>query len=179
MHVHVHMCGRVIAGGAVCGAPSPHTCVAVWLQAEEFVAQAFDAETLRVYRSFPLAVMKADFWRYAILYARGGVYADIDVQARRPVASWLPPVDGSVSELAFAPYYKRLSWDQCKVVIGLENDAHFCQWVSVGRCSASVRVGQGSRGVASSRHAGVWLLISFVAKQFMFQKATSLSRSPE
>ena len=122
------------------------------------MAQAFDAETLRVYRSFPLAVMKADFWRYAILYARGGIYADIDVQARRPVASWLPPVDESVSELVFAPYYRRLSWDQCKVVIGLENDAHFCQWVSVGRYWGSMRVGQGSRGMAqgpTSRHAGV------------------------
>lgn len=100
------------------------------LQAEELVAQTLDAESLRVYRSFPLAVMKADFWRYAVLYARGGLYADVDVNALRPVAQWLPPIDGGASGLPLAAKYQQLTWERCRVVIGLENDVHFCQWVS-------------------------------------------------
>ena len=36
--------------------------------------------------------MRADMWRYAILYAFGGIYADIDVLALHPMEQWLPPV---------------------------------------------------------------------------------------
>ena len=31
-----------------------------------------------IYSSFPIGVMKADFFRYAVLLAHGGVYADVD-----------------------------------------------------------------------------------------------------
>ena len=41
---------------------------------------SFDNETYTAYRSFPLGVMRADMWRYAVLYKRGGLYADVDVR---------------------------------------------------------------------------------------------------
>ena len=41
---------------------------------------SFDNATVAAYRSFPLGVMRADMWRYAVLYDRGGLYADIDVK---------------------------------------------------------------------------------------------------
>ncbi len=31
-----------------------------------------------MFRAYPLGVMRADFWRYAILFAHGGLYADMD-----------------------------------------------------------------------------------------------------
>ena len=39
----------------------------------------------------------------------GGIYADIDTENIVPVNEWLLP--------------------ECKLVVGLENDVHFCQWV--------------------------------------------------
>jgi mannosyltransferase OCH1-like enzyme len=39
-----------------------------------FVRHFFGRRMWKVVRSFPLPVMKADFWRYAALYAYGGIY---------------------------------------------------------------------------------------------------------
>lgn len=77
--------------------------------------------------------MRADFWRYAILYARGGLYADVDVTSLRPLQQWLPPQDNEAKGLPLEGKYRQYSWDSCAAVIGLENDMHFCQWVSVGQ----------------------------------------------
>lgn len=41
-------------------------------QASRFINRTFSQEVQRVYAGFPLGVMRADMWRYAILYARGG-----------------------------------------------------------------------------------------------------------
>lgn len=46
------------------------------------IPQAFEA--------LPKAVLKADFFRYLILLARGGIYTDIDTTALKPVADWIP-----------------------------------------------------------------------------------------
>lgn len=37
-----------------------------------------------------LAIIKADLLRYLVMYAEGGVYTDIDVEALRAVESWIP-----------------------------------------------------------------------------------------
>ena len=47
-------------------------------------------------------------WRYAVVYRLGGVYADVDTDCVKPISSWLRP--------------------ECEILIGLENDVHFCQW---------------------------------------------------
>lgn len=47
-------------------------------------------EVLEAYKSLPVPVLKADFFRYLILLARGGIYTDIDTQALRPTTEWLP-----------------------------------------------------------------------------------------
>ena len=33
----------------------------------------------KVINNFKVNVMKADFWRYFVLYIKGGIYADTDV----------------------------------------------------------------------------------------------------
>jgi hypothetical protein len=81
--------------------------------------------------------MRADFWRYAILYAEGGVYADVDTRCLRGMAHWfedLSNLPGSIPEAmvgrwpSMRPAYNELGWEGCKAVIGLENGVHFCQW---------------------------------------------------
>lgn len=47
-------------------------------------------EVLEAYNSLPLPVLKADFFRYLILLARGGIYSDIDTTALKSAADWIP-----------------------------------------------------------------------------------------
>ena len=83
-------------------------------------------EVVEAYQAMPLPVLKADFFRYLILFARGGIYSDIDTRALKSASSWLP--EG----------YDR---SQAGLVIGIEADPdredwadwysrriQFCQW---------------------------------------------------
>lgn len=83
-------------------------------------------EVLEAYDSLPLPVLKADFFRYLILLARGGIYSDIDTYAIRSATEWIPD---SVPHEAVG------------LVIGIEADPdrpdwkdwysrriQFCQW---------------------------------------------------
>jgi alpha 1,6-mannosyltransferase len=84
-------------------------------------------EVIEAYASLPIPVLKADFFRYLILLARGGIYSDIDTQALKATTEWLPA-----------------DFDRSTVglVVGIEADAaerqdwarwysrriQFCQW---------------------------------------------------
>jgi alpha 1,6-mannosyltransferase len=48
-------------------------------------------EVLEAYNALPLPVLKADFFRYLILLARGGIYSDIDTAALKSATDWVPP----------------------------------------------------------------------------------------
>lgn len=37
----------------------------------------------------PKSILKADFFRYLILFARGGVYTDIDTVSLKPIDEWI------------------------------------------------------------------------------------------
>lgn len=45
---------------------------------------------LEAYKSLPLPVLKADFFRYLVLLARGGIYTDIDTFALKSATEWIP-----------------------------------------------------------------------------------------
>lgn len=47
-------------------------------------------EIVEAYEALPLAVLKADFFRYLILLARGGIYTDIDTTAIKSTTDWVP-----------------------------------------------------------------------------------------
>ena len=47
-------------------------------------------EVLDAYDALPLPILKADFFRYLILLARGGIYSDIDTTALKSTTEWLP-----------------------------------------------------------------------------------------
>jgi alpha 1,6-mannosyltransferase len=83
-------------------------------------------EVLEAYHALPLPVHKADFFRYLILFARGGIYSDIDTYAIRSAIEWLP---------------EEIPRETVGLVIGIEADPdrpdwaewysrriQFCQW---------------------------------------------------
>ena len=83
-------------------------------------------EVVEAYRSLPMPVLKADFFRYLILFARGGIYSDIDTYAIQSSVRWLPD---------------QIARDTIGLVIGIEADPdrpdwaqwysrriQFCQW---------------------------------------------------
>lgn len=83
-------------------------------------------EVLEAYDALPLPVLKADFFRYLILYARGGIYSDIDTYAIQGADAWIPPA---------------IPRQSVGLVIGIEADPdrpdwadwysrriQFCQW---------------------------------------------------
>src|SRR5271154_3021262 len=82
---------------------------------------------MEAYYAMPLPILRADFFRYLILLARGGIYADIDTEALRPAHQWLPVTSPA---------------NTVGLIIGIEADPtrddwnlwysrriQFCQWV--------------------------------------------------
>jgi len=45
---------------------------------DKFMQENFEGEIYNAYKKLPLSVMKADLWRYCIIYKYGGIYADAD-----------------------------------------------------------------------------------------------------
>lgn len=83
-------------------------------------------EVQEAYESLPQPVLKADFFRYLILLARGGIYSDIDTTALKSAVEWVP------AEVPRSSY---------GLVVGIEADPdrpdwhdwysrriQFCQW---------------------------------------------------
>jgi len=69
------------------------------------------------YKMLPVGVMKADVWRYAVLYVHGGVYADLDAECKSPVHEWL----------------NNSSQDPVGLIVGAENGVNLCQWTMASR----------------------------------------------
>lgn len=78
--------------------------------ARRFISMHFGALHVEVFDSYPIGVMRADFWRYCVLFKEGGVYADVDTLSEQPIESWL--MGGSRG-----------------LVVGVENELHLVQWV--------------------------------------------------
>lgn len=49
-------------------------------------------DVVYVYKTLGAKIVKADLLRYMIMYIEGGVYADIDVEALRPIDEWIPGI---------------------------------------------------------------------------------------
>lgn len=84
-------------------------------------------DIVNFYRDVKAAIVKADLLRYMIMYAEGGLYADIDVEALKPLSKFIP---------------ERYNEKDIDMVIGVEIDEpdwadhpilgpksrSFCQW---------------------------------------------------
>ena len=44
----------------------------------DFIRDHFPGDIFHCYCRLPMSVMKADLWRYCVIYKFGGIYADID-----------------------------------------------------------------------------------------------------
>ncbi|MCJ1343502.1 membrane-bound alpha-1,6- mannosyltransferase Initiation-specific [Peltigera leucophlebia] len=47
-------------------------------------------DVVEAYNALPIPVLRADFFRYLILLARGGIYTDIDTTALKSTTEWIP-----------------------------------------------------------------------------------------
>ncbi|SCU92944.1 LADA_0G00474g1_1 [Lachancea dasiensis] len=72
-------------------------------------------EVVEAYDLLPSPNLKADFFKYLILLARGGIYADIDTDPLQPVPNWIP---------------ENVSPKEIGLIIGIENDASNPDWRS-------------------------------------------------
>jgi alpha 1,6-mannosyltransferase len=80
-------------------------------QCEQFIkniAPYINKDIYKAYCKLPLSVMKADLWRYCIIYHFGGIYADTDT-----ICKINPQLFINDSLLTIVP----------------ENSCHLCQWV--------------------------------------------------
>lgn len=99
---------------------------------EELVNQLFSVvpDVARAYNIMPKSILKADFFRYLILFARGGVYSDIDTVSLKPIDVWM-----SANETLYGKP------NNPGLVVGIEADPdrddwadwyarriQFCQW---------------------------------------------------
>lgn len=100
---------------------SDHTAAALIRHLYMNVPQVIEA-----YESMPETILKADFFRYLILLARGGTYSDVDTEALQPIPNWIP---ASVDPMKLG------------LIVGIEADPdrpdwkdwyarriQFCQW---------------------------------------------------
>lgn len=83
---------------------------------QKFIQDSYgkQSEVAQAFSKINLGVIKADFWRYAVLYKYGGVYIDLDASFKQPLSSIIQPEDDYLTG------------------IGQRGDPH--QWVII--CSA-------------------------------------------
>lgn len=63
---------------------------------DDFFKESFDARTYQAYRKLQIGAAKADFFRYAILYKKGGVYLDLDSNILVSLDKYLKEDDSAV-----------------------------------------------------------------------------------
>lgn len=47
-------------------------------------------EVIEAFEALPEVILKIDFFKYLVLFARGGVYADVDTMPLQPIPNWIP-----------------------------------------------------------------------------------------
>lgn len=75
---------------------------------DKFMEEIVGGKIYDAYKRLPLKVMKADLWRYCIIYEYGGIYADTDTICK---------IDAN------------LFLNDALLTIVPENNVHLCQWV--------------------------------------------------
>ena len=63
---------------------------------EKFISEEFPPEYIESYRKLTIGAAKADFFRYAILYKKGGIYLDIDSAITKPLRQLIKEDDEAV-----------------------------------------------------------------------------------
>jgi mannosyltransferase OCH1-like enzyme len=66
------------------------------LRIEQFLSAEFDEEVCNLYKRINIGAAKADFFRYAILYKKGGIYLDIDSGINEAINTWIANDDVAI-----------------------------------------------------------------------------------
>lgn len=75
----------------------------------DFFKEEFPPEYLKAYQRITIGAAKADFFRYAVLYKKGGIYLDLDAKLIKP--------------------FRKFIFDDDEAVLSHEiNDRYFVQW---------------------------------------------------
>ena len=93
-----------------------------------FGPDGFDRpDIVDMYRSLNVSIIKADLLRYLVMYAEGGVYADIDVEALRPVSRFIPDrYDEREVDMVIGVEIDQPDFNDHKI-LGRKSQS-FCQW---------------------------------------------------
>ncbi|KAE8448917.1 hypothetical protein EG329_008713 [Mollisiaceae sp. DMI_Dod_QoI] len=84
-------------------------------------------DIVETYRALTAKIIKADLLRYLVMYVEGGVYADIDVEALKPIKRFIPDrydegdIDMVISVEIDQPDFKE------HPILGKKSQS-FCQW---------------------------------------------------
>ncbi|VEU19624.1 DEKNAAC100708 [Brettanomyces naardenensis] len=119
---------------------------------DEFISDTFQEipEIVTTFRTLPKNILKADFFRYLVVFARGGTYSDLDTICLKPIDTWAPFNEQHVKrtfnakqKYAFDP---QLMISPVGLTIGIEADPdrsdwadwyarriQFCQWTIQGK----------------------------------------------
>ena len=60
---------------------------------EDFFSEEFGGEVLSAYKRLEIGAAKADMFRYAILFKKGGVYLDVDSGVKHRLSDFIKPDD--------------------------------------------------------------------------------------
>ena len=71
----------------------------------DFLEKEYSSEFLKAYNKLTIGAAKADFFRYAILYKRGGIYLDIDSGVKRPFDKFVFDTDEAIISYEINPEY--------------------------------------------------------------------------
>lgn len=72
---------------------------------EEFLLKEFDEETLTLYQRLNIGAAKADFFRYAVLLKKGGIYLDIDCKTVSKFSAFIKTEDEAIITRERNPEY--------------------------------------------------------------------------
>lgn len=70
-------------------------------------------EVVDAYEALPAVILKMDFFRYLILFARGGIYADIDTYPLQPIPNWIP---------------ENVLPDELGMIVSIDSDTNLASW---------------------------------------------------
>jgi mannosyltransferase OCH1-like enzyme len=84
-------------------------------------------DIVNFYRDVKAAIVKADLLRYMIMYAEGGLYADIDVEAIKPLSKFIPErYDEKDIDMVIGVEIDEPDWKD-HPILGPKSRS-FCQW---------------------------------------------------
>ena len=85
-----------------------------------------DPDTQRTYLELRSTILRADYLRYLVLAAEGGIYSDIDTHAVKPIEKWYSDSTDRPVRALVGMEYDQL--DNPVLTAGMYMPVQFCQW---------------------------------------------------